>query len=1052
MKRTPFIRFIIFGILAASLVCGTLVSAESAAENNPGIPLQPAETGRTPAAGHQVWNYTTGSMVTSSPAVDTGVVYIGSEDGNLYAMNAESGSLIWKFTTGGYVSSSPKISGGLVYVGSGDRTLYALNAASGTPVWSCRTGSGISTSPALAEGIVYFGSEDGTIYALDADSGTEIWNYTTGNYLHSSPEVNNGVLYIGSYDHNLYALDAATGSPLWKYTTGNTILSSPAVAEGMVYIGSYDHNVYALDAGSGTEVWRYTTGNTILSSPVVAGGTVYIGSSDGNIYALDAGSGTLAWTYKTGSEVDSTPLVADGIVYAGSGDGNLYALDAATGNLIWDYPVGSPVDSSPSTANGMIYVGSNDHRIYALSNQPPVADFIADTTGGITPLVVHFTDLSYGSPTSWLWDFGDGEHSTDQNPVHAYLVSGTFSVNLTATNGGGSGSRERAGYLATTTILPPAPVAGFKTDLLIGTVPFTVQFLDTSSGYPTAWLWDFGDGNISTREHPAYTYLKPGNYTVALTAQNRGGSSSMTLDTPIKVFANVREPDPDFKANTTSGVIPLAVQFTDTSIGPDISGWAWDFDNDGTIDSTDKDPVCVYKLPGNYTVNLKVTNPSGIKTVAKTEVINARSLAPVITFTANSTTGTPPFTVQFTDTSTGPNITSWTWDFDNDGTIDSTEQNPVCVYYLTGNYTVNLTAASLFGTATGSQTDFISVTNGMAAGFTADQVSGMTPLSVQFTDSSTGSNITGWSWDFDNDGTIDSTEQNPVCVYTRPGNYTVNLKVTNEFGSTTVSKTDFVTATNGVVADFTAEVSQGIIPLSVQFKDTSSGPDINGWTWDFDNDGTIDSTEQNPVCVYTRPGNYTVTFTVTNPRGTNVTSRQGFILASSQVPVAAFTADNTTGISPLSVQFKDTSSGQNISGWAWDFNNDGTIDSTEKDPVCVYTLAGDYTVTLTATNTFGSNTTTSTGFIEVASGVPRARFAVNRTGGSAPLAIQFKDTTIGSDITGLAWDFNGDGIIDSTEQNPSCVYNLPGEYTINLTSTNAYGSNSTVRQGFIKVT
>jgi len=1052
MKRTPFIRFIIFGILAVSLVCGTLVSAESAAENNPGIPLQPAETGRTPAAGHQVWNYTTGSMVTSSPTVDAGVVYIGSEDGNIFAMNAESGSLIWKFTTGGYVSSSPKISGGIVYVGSGDRTLYALNAASGTPVWSCRTGSGISTSPALSEGIVYFGSEDGTIYALDADSGTEIWNYTTGNYLHSSPAVNNGVLYIGSYDHNLYALDTATGSPLWKYTTGNTILSSPAVAEGMVYIGSYDHNVYALDAGSGTEVWRYTTGNTILSSPVVAGGMVYIGSSDGNIYALDAGSGSLVWTYRTGSEVDSTPFVAGGIVYAGSGDGNLYALDATTGDVIWEYRVGSPLVSSPASATGIMYVGSNDHNVYALSNQPPVADFIADTTGGITPLVVHFTDVSDGSPTSWIWDFGDGEYSTAQNPVHTYLRSGTFKVNLTAINGGGPGSRERAGYLTTTTILPPAPVADFKVDLSLGTAPFTVQFIDTSSGYPTAWLWDFGDGNTSTREHPAYTYLQPGNYTVTLIAQNGGGNSSMTLATPIVVRAKSIEPDPAFITNTTAGLIPLAIQFTDTSAGPDITGWEWDFNSDGTIDSTEQNPVCVYNLPGNYTVSLRATNSFGTNSISRDEAIWAGSLAPAITFTANRTTGTPPLAVRFTDASLGPNITAWAWDFNNDRTIDSTEQNPVCVYTLPGNYTVSLTASSAYGSATGSKTGFVTVTNGMAAGFTADTVSGMTPLSVRFADSSTGSDITSWSWDFNGDGIIDSTEQDPTCVYTLPGNYSVSLEITNRFGSTTISKTDFITATNGVVADFTADVVEGITPLTVRFKDISTGPDITGWAWDFNNDGTIDSTEQNPSCVYNLPGNYTVTFTVTNTMGTNMTSRQGFILASSQVPVAAFTADNTTGISPLSVQFRDTSAGQDIAEWAWDFNGDGTIDSTEQNPTCVYTRAGEYTVTLTATNAFGSNRTTGTGFITVTSGVPRARFAVNRTGGSAPLAIQFKDTTIGSDITGLAWDFNGDGIVDSTEQNPSCVYNLPGEYTINLTSTNADGSNSTIRQGFIKVT
>jgi len=192
----------------------------------------------------------------------------------------------WAYTTVGSVDSSPAVAGGVVYVGSADGNVYALDAASGTKKWAYQTRGEIGSSPAVAGGVVYVGSEDGTLYALDATSGTKKWAYHTGNFVGSSPAVVGGMVYVGSHDGTLYALEATTGARKWTYWTRGPMFSSPEVANGVVYVGASWGNVYALDAASGTQKWSYHTGG-IDSSPAVVNGVVYVSCIDGpSVYAF----------------------------------------------------------------------------------------------------------------------------------------------------------------------------------------------------------------------------------------------------------------------------------------------------------------------------------------------------------------------------------------------------------------------------------------------------------------------------------------------------------------------------------------------------------------------------------------------------------------------------------------------------------------------------------------------------------------------------------------------------------------------------------------------
>ena len=267
----------------------------------------------------------------------------------------------WSFTTGGDRVTSPAVANGVVYVGSNDNNVYALNAATGAKLWSFTTGNFVYSSPAVADGVVYVGSVDNNVYALNAATGAKLWSFTTGSYVYSSPAVADGVVYVGSNDNNVYALNATTGAKLWSFTTVLPIASSPAVADGVVYVGS-DGTVYALNATNSIELWSFSTPTPNASSPAVADGVVYFGSN--YLYALNAATGAQLWV----STVGSSPAVANGVVYVGSGDDNVYALNATTGAELWSFATGNSVFSYPAVANGVVYVGSTDYNVYAFSS------------------------------------------------------------------------------------------------------------------------------------------------------------------------------------------------------------------------------------------------------------------------------------------------------------------------------------------------------------------------------------------------------------------------------------------------------------------------------------------------------------------------------------------------------------------------------------------------------------------------------------------------------------------------------------------------------------
>ena len=384
--------------------------------------------------------------------------------------------------------------------------------------------------------------------------------------------------------------------------------------------------------------------------------------------------------------------------------------------------------------------------------QPPVADFDFPTGCVGNGFEAQFTDRSTGNNiVSWLWDFGNGNTSTEQNPVYTFNDVGPHTITLTVMDTAGCSD-----VSSQELTLTPKPTAAFE---YAGdcTTP-EVEFTDQSSGNAINRLWDFGDGATSTEENPVHTYNSAGNYTVRLIVTEPSGCA----DTAV---ANISTDDlfMDFSFETSCD--ELVVPFTANG-SSSIDSWQWNFGDGNT--SSNPNPVHTYSDYGSYTVSLEVTTSEGCSdTIQKPLTLTP---GPVADFTQTGECGN--FEVQFTDNSSG-SIESRQWDF-GDGNI-STVLNPAHTYSSEGEYTVTLVVIDSFGCSDTAQSN-VSI-NDIFVDFNYEI--SCDNVNVDFLPT-VSQGITSWLWDFGDGNT--STERSPSHEYESMGNYTVTLIVADNVG------------------------------------------------------------------------------------------------------------------------------------------------------------------------------------------------------------------------------------------------------------------------------
>lgn len=576
--------------------------------------------------------------------------------------------------------------------------------------------------------------------------------------------------------------------------------------------------------------------------------------------------------------------------------------------------------------------------------------------------------------------------------------------------------------------------AQFSSDTTEGCAPLVVRFKDQSTGNPTSWKWDLGNGTISYFQNPAATYFNPGTYTVKLVVSNGAQSDSIVKTAYITVYA---APSLNFSASDTAGCYPLEVQFTDLSLPADgtIASWLWDF-GDGSTDSV-QHPQHTYTVQGNFNVSLQVKNSRGcVSTLTKIQYITLNDGVKAAFGFSTPNNCRPPTPVTFSNTSSGTGILSYQWDFGDGGT--STLANPVHVYNTPGTYTVMLIVRNNRGcvdTLIRPQAITIGAVN---ADFDAPAVV-CAGAAVPFNNISQPDPASAF-WDF-GDGSI-STMLHPIKVYTVAGNYTV--KLVSNFGACRDSISKPITVLAKPAAAFTGANTRACKPpLTTTF--TSNVPDAVSYQWLF-GDGNS-STLANPTHTYTSAGSFNVTLIVTNAAGCTDTLRQNDFVQIAP-PVVQVTNVPAEGCVPLFyrpnvvIQSVDP-----IVSWAWDFGDGGT--GTGQNPGHTYTSPGTYTLKVTFTTAGGcTDSLTLVQVVRVGTKL-QAGFSATPRIACAFQQIRFSDLTTGGTADSWFWSFGDGGT--STEQNPSHLYQDTGVFTVTLVVSNN-GCRDTLRiQNYIQI-
>jgi len=643
-----------------------------------------------------------------------------------------------------------------------------------------------------------------------------------------------------------------------------------------------------------------------------------------------------------------------------------------------------------------------------------------------------------GSFSSWFWNFGDGNTSTQQSPVHLYQLPGIYTVTLTASTTDGCIST--VSHDIEVKQLPTADFDVTSTACLIDPIDFT-DLSYSPNGQISQWIWDFGDVSapvtIIAPDDPniSYTYTSGGNYVVSLTITDETGCQN-TTSRSIQVVSN---PIADF--SYVDACFGSPVQFTDLSSangGPDLNTWEWDFgdlSSGGNNTSTLQNPSHIFTNPGTYTVSLTVTNTQGCSDIISTDIIiNA---LPTVDFTIDNNTVCFGDFAQFEGI--GANIVNWSWDFGDGGT--ATGQTQSYLYDQTGTYTVTLTGTDIDGCVNSVSKEVSIIENPIAAfSFT----SGCAADPVYFTDESISNAglIIAWSWDFGDGGTSDI--QNPDHLYANSGVYNVVLEVTDEFGCVN-SVTQAIEVVPAPIADFL--FNEYCFGDSTEFFDnsaTNGGSSITSWLWNFGDLGSGSnniSDLPNPLHAFTSDGTFAVTLIVSNEDGCTDMITKDVVVE--PLPEVDFTISDNPVCQGEPVTFSGSSTGiTNVAFWSWDFGDGGTSDI--QNPIYAYSTPGTYPVTLTGSDADGCQSVAVSYEIHVRER-PTADFDFNNV--CLGDTIQFLDQSIANEgfINAWIWDF-GDGSPTSDLQNPIHSYVLAGNYPVTLIAFDDFGCSDTIIQ------
>jgi gliding motility-associated-like protein len=690
-------------------------------------------------------------------------------------------------------------------------------------------------------------------------------------------------------------------------------------------------------------------------------------------------------------------------------------------------------------------------------DSPPLANFV--WSGPCDNNNVQFTNQSQssisGSVQEWMWNFGDPQSgiantSIEENPLHQFTSSGTFTVTLTIMTANGC-----TDTISKVVTVRPAPLALFSADTacLNETTHFT-SLATASTGAIATYDWDFGDGSDhSNLQNPVHTYAIAGNWDVTLTVTDEQGCTSDTTmsvvvsQLPIALFTA--------SANGCTGS-EIAFHNLSTTVQGYITEWRWEF-GDGQIQivsfPTNPDVAHSYSVVGNYISKLTVTTSLGCK-ASYTQPVTVVP-GPVANFTSSLTTCQDEV-VQFTDISQSNGsgtILSRTWDFGDplSGVLNTgTGVTSSHVFTLPGNYRVRLEIATSNG-CTDTISKLISIKPSAVALFSADTA--CQGALTHFNDLSTvpGGSISQWSWNF-GDGTPGSNLQNPTHQYTTDGVYLVSLSVMTTSNCWSDTVMPIVVRKNPVAMYSTSSQNCDGAPVTFNNLSTSTSGYITTWLWSF-GDGSNQTVTAPDIPdvehTYNQSGVYNSSLRVTTNYGCSAIKT--LTVEVMDKPSANFSFTNSCA--GMVTSFTDNSQavgGSPLVSWQWDFGDPQSgvnNQSSSQNPTHVYTAGGEFTVVLIVQNANGCYDTIRklVNVIEP----PIASFTADSVCQGSPTQFTNTSTASGGVISTYLWTF-GDGQ-QSNLVNPEHLYQNWGSYDVTLQITTDLGCMAdTVKKVFVK--
>jgi outer membrane protein assembly factor BamB len=317
-----------------------------------------------------LWQFSTKDSIEGAPAIAGGVVYVGSFDEYLYALDLARGTEKWKYKAGP-IKASPAVRGGRVYVGNVDGVFHCVDAARGEKRWTFETEGEITSGANFAGDLILFGSHDETLYCLTKD-GKEKWTFKTQGPVYGSPAVAGGKTFVAGCDSKLHVLDIASGKEDRAVDLGGQSGATAAVLGARLYVGTMTNQFQAIDWRKGAIVWTFQAerqAQPFYSSAATTDDLLIVGSRDKRLHALERKSGKEVWSFATGSRVDASPVIAGKRVYAPSLDGHLYVLALADGKQLDKIKLDGPIAGSPAVAAGRLLIGTTKGTLYCFGEK-----------------------------------------------------------------------------------------------------------------------------------------------------------------------------------------------------------------------------------------------------------------------------------------------------------------------------------------------------------------------------------------------------------------------------------------------------------------------------------------------------------------------------------------------------------------------------------------------------------------------------------------------------------------------------------------------------------